>query len=452
MENMAMTYVHHYLGFSALALVVLFPSTACPAWIIDADDSCTWGIANSEPIIPAGFIPVGAILTLHDVFMDTSVSSPTLNIYLLHNPDPGLVKLAGILSCDPFEGYGTPLSRFSQLTSPGQDLAIDFAQVNDPQSQIWSVFSNPFTRTLGNQNIITYSSALLELLDYSGSGKSFGFGLYSQGFVCSGLMLQITVQSLTDTQTVTITFEQINHPPVLNSTRDIQITEGTPLSMQLSAADPDNDPLTFSIISGPAWLSVSANGILAGTPSGSDVGTVELTIQVDDGAGGTASAALTITVQPVPTWTRILYDDFESGMGNWIDGGANCIRYVGSSYAHQGSGALNLQDHTSTSVATTNKLALSKYTKIKVDFWYKCISMDSKTEDFWLQISTNGGTSYTTVEEWNYTDEFINGQYYQDSVIITGRTLTDQTRIRFRCDASAKDDDVYIDQIAVWVQ
>ena len=84
-----------------------------------------------------------------------------------------------------------------------------------------------------------------------------------------------------------------------------------------------------------------------------------------------------------------------------------------------------------------------------MDFAYICVSMDNAAEDFWLQISTDGGSSFTTVEEWNLNDEFVNDHFYTDSVTITGHTLTDQTQIRFRCDASGNKDDVYIDTATV---
>jgi len=87
--------------------------------------------------------------------------------------------------------------------------------------------------------------------------------------------------------------------------------------------------------------------------------------------------------------------------------------------------------------------------EVKVDFAYYCRSMDNSNEDFWLQISTDNGSNFTTVEEWNESDEFVNDQFYTDSVTITGYTLTDQTQIRFRCDASGGADDVYIDDVTI---
>ncbi len=147
-------------------------------------------------------------------------------------------------------------------------------------------------------------------------------------------------------------------------------------------------------------------------------------------------------------WTEIIYDEFESGWGNWTDGGSDCRRYTGGTYAHQGSAAVNLQDNTGSSVVSTSNLALSGYSEILVDFWYRARSMENN-EDFWLQISTNGGSGYTTVQSWARGTDFSNGTFYEESVTINGYTLTDQTRIRFRVDASNNGDDVYFDEIRI---
>ena len=100
---------------------------------------------------------------------------------------------------------------------------------------------------------------------------------------------------------------------------------------------------------------------------------------------------------------------------------------------------------------TTDNLALSGNSEIKVEFGYYPRSMEG-TEDFWLQISTDGGSNYTTVEEWNQGDEFVNGQFYTDEVIITGYSLNDQVRLRFRCDASGNSDYIYVDEVRVSAQ
>ena len=68
-------------------------------------------------------------------------------------------------------------------------------------------------------------------------------------------------------------------------------------TLAVNAADPDGDPLTFSKVSGPAWLTVAANGALAGTPGAGDVGNNAWTVQVAD-ATRSATATLQIKVSP----------------------------------------------------------------------------------------------------------------------------------------------------------
>jgi len=64
-----------------------------------------------------------------------------------------------------------------------------------------------------------------------------------------------------------------------------------------SASDDDSDPLTYAKVSGPAWLTVAANGALSGTPASSDVGANAFTVSVTDGIIATPlQATLNITV------------------------------------------------------------------------------------------------------------------------------------------------------------
>jgi hypothetical protein len=56
------------------------------------------------------------------------------------------------------------------------------------------------------------------------------------------------------------------------------------------------DTLTYSKATGPAWLTVTANGTLTGTPGATDGGTNTFTVQVTDAAGVSDFAILTIFV------------------------------------------------------------------------------------------------------------------------------------------------------------
>ncbi len=146
------------------------------------------------------------------------------------------------------------------------------------------------------------------------------------------------------------------------------------------------------------------------------------------------------------TYLTLNSEGFESGFGIWNDGGSDCYR--SNSNPNTGFVSLALRDNSSTSVLTTDNLDLTAYSELTVDFSYFPVSMDNANEDFWLQISTNGGSTYTTVEEWNQGDEFQNNQRYFDAVVIPG-PFTTNTRLRFRCDASGNSDWVYLDDIVI---
>lgn len=176
----------------------------------------------------------------------------------------------------------------------------------------------------------------------------------------------------------------------------------------------------------------------AGTSSWSN----QASATTDPGGGG---GCTTVTIED---------NDFESGWGMWNDGGSDSRR--GSNYlpefVNSGSYSVRLRDNTSQSVMTTDNLNLSSFEEITVDFTYITNSFDNSNEDFWLQISTNGGGSYNTVEEWNLNDEFVNNVREFDAVTITSGSVggfSSNTRLRIRCDASANGDQVYIDDVVV---
>lgn len=92
----------------------------------------------------------------------------------------------------------------------------------------------------------------------------------------------------------------IAQPPVFTSDPIVALsaTDGTAYfdSIDGSATDANGDLLTYTKVSGPAWLSIASDGTLSGTPGSSDVGNNLFTVQADDGNSGTATAQLEIAV------------------------------------------------------------------------------------------------------------------------------------------------------------
>lgn len=73
------------------------------------------------------------------------------------------------------------------------------------------------------------------------------------------------------------------------------------------AKEPDNEPLTFSKVDGPAWINVSTNGMLIGTPAASDVGLNSFKVRAEDPHGAYADVTVEITVEKFnhpPKWLQ----------------------------------------------------------------------------------------------------------------------------------------------------
>lgn len=64
------------------------------------------------------------------------------------------------------------------------------------------------------------------------------------------------------------------------------------------ATDPEGDPLYFSKVDGPKWLSIAHDGTLSGTPLLGDTGTYQFTVQVNSLGSGRDEATVQITVNP----------------------------------------------------------------------------------------------------------------------------------------------------------
>ncbi|MES2925104.1 MAG: LamG-like jellyroll fold domain-containing protein [Verrucomicrobiota bacterium] len=90
-------------------------------------------------------------------------------------------------------------------------------------------------------------------------------------------------------------------------------------SLAADAADVDGGAtLTFSIVAGPAWLSVAADGTLSGTPGTGDVGTNNFTVRVTDDTGLSDDATLAITVLPFQMRAHLAFEDnTNDSLGNF---------------------------------------------------------------------------------------------------------------------------------------
>jgi len=236
-----------------------------------------------------------------------------------------------------------------------------------------------------------------------------------------------------------------------SSSASVTITEPTVLGGSINGTNPtaaNNDgSATVSPTGGtPGYNYLWSNGGTSATINNLAAGTYGIT--VTDANNCVASGNITLELPSGCTYETIDSEGFESGWGIWNDGGSDCRRRSNDSpYATTGTYCVRIRDNTSTSTTTTDNLDLSSYTEVTVDFAYYARSMENG-EDFWLQVSTNGGSSFTTVGDWNRGVEFQNNTFNTAQVVITG-TFTSTTKFRFRCDASGNSDWIYLDDIVI---
>ncbi|MCJ8294070.1 MAG: Ig-like domain-containing protein, partial [Colwellia sp.] len=263
----------------------------------------------------------------------------------------------------------------------------------------------------------------------------------------------------------------INNPPVFtNDPINASFTEkDQPYSGTLAgtATDADDDLLTYTIISGPAWLNVADDGSLIGEPSAANVGTNSFTIEVNDGNFGSATTLLNIWV--AADFTELTLDDFQAGWGNWLDGGEDAkiartyaierraarednrrsIHPHTTSFREQGVG---LQGNSGVESSTTlaNALDLTDYDQLKIDFTYLPI-LFKDDDSFLIRYSSDGGENWQTIKTFTNDIDFNNGTREVVAAIFNRSEInfTDNALIRFQADANGNSADVYIDSVSI---
>ena len=199
----------------------------------------------------------------------------------------------------------------------------------------------------GDQEVHTIT---LRLIPAGGAGKvnieMFVDGILAavHGFTTfpNGFRLILTGQGRATGDMVSASFDDVvikgtvllNLPPVWTSATysDPTATAGvlhSPLRPGGLATDPEGGILTFSKVSGPAWVTVqSNNGAFSGTPGAGDTGIATVVIRATDPAGNTTDATWTLRVQPAGTGPLVL-----TGWWPLNDGQGTRVRNLGTGAA-----------------------------------------------------------------------------------------------------------------------
>ncbi len=206
--------------------------------------------------------------------------------------------------------------------------------------------------------------------------------------------------------TLNITVSNTNDAPTFATTPIIRgnATENAAYTGTLAGSASDVDAgatLTYAKASGPAWLSVAADGTLSGTPVFGDAGTNAFTVSVSDGISPAVQATLNITVIAAPVGEIVFADNFEPGAN--IHGGTtpNVTTYTAANTSQQANTAL----------------------------WVRHSVGFSSTRNGLVDESENGGTYFTDptgtqAYGFRYTNSGVTSAVGKIGVLTAGKTYT----------------------------
>ena len=147
------------------------------------------------------------------------------------------------------------------------------------------------------------------LLNQNGLSESnfFSQTVPASVLVAGGNVVAVEIhQAAAGTNDLSFNFALLGNAPVPNQAptanpQTVAVVQNTPRSITLTGSDPENSPLTFTVLTGPT------SGTLTGTPPNliyfpapGFLGTATFTFKVNDGSLDSAPATVTLNVNPPP--------------------------------------------------------------------------------------------------------------------------------------------------------
>ncbi|MES2730178.1 MAG: putative Ig domain-containing protein [Bacteroidota bacterium] len=193
----------------------------------------------------------------------------------------------------------------------------------DSKSFTLTVTNAPVLSAIGNKTVqvgtnftVSATDADAEALTFSLSGQPAGVTLTNNGNNTATIAVSSTatagtyanvkvtvkdINGIIDDEMFTLTITS-NQPPVLAAIGQKSATVGTVATFNVSATDPNSDPVTFSLSGQPAGVTIANNAnntatitVAASTAAGSYA---TLTVTASDGKGGQDTETFTLVVSP----------------------------------------------------------------------------------------------------------------------------------------------------------
>lgn len=231
--------------------------------------------------------PLSDLISLAASKQWSNVVTTTLNLGYLRTTSPrNYMHQEAFLMADQFRTSAgfllfpnrrfEPMTEYSAVFFSGGTLDTTFG-ARDPVDGVWGLRMYPW-KYIGVDVGYRYMLNLKQLNDRSGFVIKLGTAYWPEKAL------------------------PINHPPTVSVSADknmVYMDSGDIVGVTATASDPDNDPLTYT------WSSscgrIDGDGpMVRWLSAGTSVGDCTITVKVDDGRGGFASASTDIRVEPKP--------------------------------------------------------------------------------------------------------------------------------------------------------
>ena len=282
---------------------------------------------NRPPVlatIPAKTINEQSLLTFTAIATDPDLPKNTLTYSLVSAPAGATIHpTTGVFRWTPTEAQGTGVFNVGVRVSDSkgatdtETVRITVNEVNRPPvltaipaKSINELTLLTFTARATDpdlrKNTLTYSlvNAPAGATIHPTTGvfrwtpsEAQGTGVFNVGVrVADG-------KGATDTETVRITVNEVNRPPVLTATPAKTINELSLLTFTAKATDPDllKNPLTYSLVNAPVGATIHpTTGVFRWTPTEAQgAGVFNVGVRVSDGKGANDTETVRITVNEV---------------------------------------------------------------------------------------------------------------------------------------------------------
>jgi hypothetical protein len=284
----------------------------------DASDFYAGRFDSTDVYVLAGQIHLGTVLVTPltgTPLLSFATSTPLSATYLTsfgsqcRGPDGDYTMALGRDWFDADGTFGTLLANVSGTvfqdsngTSSG-NCALDAGEVGMPG---WIVTLFP-----GGQRVLTSKDGSYKLMNVPPGIYTVQVSVpssWNQTCPSPGVGQPVTVLAGQTYSSLNFGVKPANLPPLLNPIANRSIAYGQITNQPLTAADPDGTPLSFSLLNGPSFASVTTTGPAAGNlrlaPQSTDAGFHAVTVAASDGVFDSRRSATFRILSPTGVATQ----------------------------------------------------------------------------------------------------------------------------------------------------